>query len=246
MTAREPLRVGDTMDVRLRQLIYLAREHYDNGEYDKAEPLLTQIVREQQGFADMFNMLGVIHHSHNRFSQAQEMFEEALRVNPNYTEAALNLAVTYNDLGKYDQAREIYARAIANTRKEPNQLDPFARGKIANMHARVADAYAGIGMNQEAEREYRKALELCPTFVDIRTKLGGILRDLGDKESAVAEYKIVKQQQPKFLPARIHLGVTLYSLGRLDEARREWESVMDDDPGNKSCRMYLDILNGKN
>jgi hypothetical protein len=56
------------MDVRLRQLIYLAREHYDNGEYDKAEPLLEQIVREQRGFADMFNMLGVIHHTHNRFA----------------------------------------------------------------------------------------------------------------------------------------------------------------------------------
>jgi tetratricopeptide (TPR) repeat protein len=156
------------------------------------------------------------------------MFEQALQVNPNYTEAALNLAVTYNDLGKYDQAREVYARAIANTRKEPGNMDPFARG------------------NQEAEREYRKALELCPTFIDIRTKLGGILRDLGDKESAVAEYKIVKQQQPRFLPARIHLGVTLYSLGRNDEARREWEAVLAEEPGNKSCRMYLDILNGKN
>src|SRR6266542_953431 len=192
----------------------------------------------------MFNMLGVIHHGHGRFTQAQEMFEHALKINPAYTEAALNLAVTYNDLGKYQQAKDVYAQAIAHSRAEPMQLDPFAKGKIANMHARVSDAYARIGMNTEAAREYRKALELCPTFVDIRTKLASVLRDMGDKEAAVQEYQLVKEQSPKYLPARVNLGVTLYSLGRKDEAKVEWEAVMVEDPENKSCRMYLDILKG--
>jgi tetratricopeptide (TPR) repeat protein len=231
------------MDDRLRQLMHLAREHYESHEYEKAEPLLMQVVREHRGFADMFNMLGVINHGNRRFSQAQEMFEQALRVNPNYTEAALNLAVTYNDLGKYAEAREVYARAIATTRSAPAHLDPFARGKIANMHARTADAYQGVGMTEEAAREYRRALDLCPTFADIRTKLASTLRDMGDKEAAVHEYQLVKQQAPKYLPARINLGVTLYSLGRREEARQEWEAVLAEEPGNRSCQMYLDILN---
>ena len=42
----------------------------------------------------------------------------------------------------------------------------------------------------------------------------------------------------------VNLGVTLYSLGRRDEAKTEWESVLAEEPGNKSCRMYLDILKG--
>src|ERR1700748_2238742 len=137
------------MDDRLRNLMHLAREHYENREYAEAEPILLQMLREHQGFADMFNMLGVIHHGHGRFSQAQEMFEHALQINPNYTEAALNLAVTYNDLGKYQQAKDVYAQAIAHSRAQPRQLDPFAKGKIANLHARVAGAYAGIGMHEE-------------------------------------------------------------------------------------------------
>ena len=138
------------MDDRLRQLMHLAREHYESREYDKAEPLLEQIVREHRGFADMFNMLGVIHHSASRFAQAEAAFKEALRINPRYTEPALNLAVTLNDMGRYQEAREVYAKAIETTRAEPRYLDPFAKGKIANMHARTGDAYVGLGLLDEA------------------------------------------------------------------------------------------------
>ncbi len=232
-----------SLDDRIRQHLFLAREHYQNHEYDKAEPLLVQIVAEKPGFADVFNMLGVVYHDKGLFTNAEDMFERALNLNPAYTEAALNLAVTYNDLGKYKEAREVYSGAIARTKGEAHQLDSFARGKIANMHANTADAYAGVGFHEEAVREYRRALELCPTFVDIRTKLAHVLRDKGEKEAAVAEYIIVRDQQPSFLMARTHLGVTLYSLGRLDEAKAEWEAVLAIDPTSKSCKMYLDILN---
>jgi tetratricopeptide (TPR) repeat protein len=232
------------MDDRLRQLMNLAREHYESREYERALPILEQVVREHRGFADMFNMLGVIHHSASRFPQAEAAFKDALQINPRYTEAALNLAVTLNDLGRYVEAREIYAKAIATSRNEPRYLDPFAKGKIANMHARIGDAYAGLGLNEEARQEYGRALALCPNFVDIRTKLGGMLRDLGDGEGALREYAAAKAEAPRFLPARVQLGVTLYSLGRKDEAVREWESVLGDEPGNKSAAMYLQIARG--
>src|SRR5262249_27745328 len=153
--------------------------------------------------ADIFNMLGVIYHDQGRYAQAQEAFEQAMRINPSYTEAALNLAVTYNDLGKYHEAKEIYSKAMVRSRGEPRSLDPFAKGKIANMHAELGDAYAGLGLADEAVREFEKALSLCPGFVDIRTKLGLGLRDMGRAEEALRELRAVKQLNPSFLPGRI-------------------------------------------
>ncbi len=230
------------MEDRLRQLMTLGREHYLAREYDKAEALLTQVVEEHQGFADVFNMLGVIYHEHGRFTEAETSFENALRINPNYTEAALNLSVTCNDLGKYDRAREIYSQAIARTHDQAGTLDPFARGKLANMHAELGEAYASIGFYGEAVREYRNALELCPTFVDLRTRLAGVYRDMGDYEHSMAEFAQIKLSNPDYLPARIAHGVTLFSLGRLDEAIAEWRAVLAQDGNNRTAAAYLRMV----
>ena len=58
-------------------------------------------------FADVHNMMGVIHHDRGRLEEARDAFRKALTINPKYTEAALNLSVTCNDLGEYEQALEL-------------------------------------------------------------------------------------------------------------------------------------------
>ena len=185
-------------------------------------------------------MLGVIHYEAGRVNKARESLETALQINPTYTEAALNLAVVYNEMGKYDQAKEVYAQAQGQRDSTGlDKLDSFVRGKIANMHAELGDAYVAVGLLDHATKEYSKALRVCPTFVDIRTKLGTTLRDLGRIDKALDELVAVRESAPDFLQARIQLGVTLWRAGRIAEARTEWEHVLDEDPSNRSCRVYL-------
>jgi tetratricopeptide (TPR) repeat protein len=227
---------------RLQQLITLGREHYHANEYDKAEPFLAQAVAQRPTFADVYNMLGVIYHAQGRFQDAEDAFESALRINPNYTEAALNLSVTYNDRGKYDQAREIYARVVSNSYAQSHNVDPFARGKLANMHADLGAAYAGLGLYEESVREYKHALGLCPDFVDLRVRLGNVFRDMGQHHSAIVELEHAKKLKPDYLPAQVNLGVVYFSLDRKDDAVREWKQVLARDPRNKSALLYLRMV----
>ena len=81
------------MDKEILHLLERGREHYENREYDKAEAYLLKVAENQDGFADVMNMLGVIYHDKGQVGSAQEYFEKALRINPKYTEAALNLAL---------------------------------------------------------------------------------------------------------------------------------------------------------
>jgi tetratricopeptide (TPR) repeat protein len=80
-------------------------------------------------------MLGVIWHDRGKLDEARGAFERALSMSPSYTEAALNLSVTLNDLGQYTRARDIYTRVIQRARAAPRSLDPYVKGKLANMHA---------------------------------------------------------------------------------------------------------------
>ena len=230
------------MDERLKQLLILGREHYDRREYDRAERVLRQVLELTDRYADVFNMLAVICHDRGDFAAAEQLFERAVELNPKYTEALLNLAVTYNDLGKYEAARLVYARVRGSGVHTEGGLDPFVRGKIANMHADLAQAYSDAGCRTEAIVELRKAVDLCPTFADLQTKLGTLYRD--DQNLALARrcYEAACAANPRFAPARVLLGVTLLSLGAPDEATAQWTEALAIEPDNRSAKMYLRMV----
>lgn len=229
------------MDDRVKQLLILGREHFDRREYDRAEHVLRQVVEKTDRYADVYNMLAVILHERGDFVAAEKHFERAVEINPNYTEALLNLAVTYNDLGKYEAARKVYARI----RREDGQTgvaDPFIRGKIANMHADLSQAYADAGCKPEAIEQLKRAVELCPAYADLQTRLGSLYRDSDNFALARQHYEAARSSNPKYAPARVLLGVTLLSLGEIDQAIAEWREVLTIDPENRSAKMYLRMV----
>jgi tetratricopeptide (TPR) repeat protein len=232
------------MDDHLKQLLLLGREHYQKREFDKAEYLLKQVVEQTDRFADVFDMLGVMAHSRGDFAQAERNFERAVRLNPNYTEAQLNLMVTYNDLGKYDAAREIYGQ-IRSRGATGGLGDPFAKGKIANMHAELSQAYQDVGMTADAIAELEKAVRLCPQFADLRTRLAVLYRDNGDPRRAREELELARASNPNYAQARLLLGVMMLSTGELEPAATEFETVLAKDPENKGAQMYLRVVKGR-
>lgn len=228
------------VDDKLKQAIALGREHYDKREYDKAEHYLLKVIAQGGNrFADVHNMMGVIHHDKGRLEEAREEFKRALDKNPSYTEAALNLAVTYNDLGEYDKAHAVYRNALVRDARGPNEVDGFAKGKIANLHAELAQAYLDIGMPNEAVQEYRDAIRLCPQFADLRVKLANVYRQMNDLPASRYELEEALRVKPQFNPARVAMGVLLLVSGQRQRALEQWEEVLKLEPENKTALMYL-------
>jgi len=232
------------MDEQKRRFLDQGRDAYRAGEYERAERFLREVAQPGT-FADVHNMLGFIYHRKGRYQQAAGCFEEALRVNPAYIEAALNLVVTYNELGRYGEAQKVYERATERSRAAPRRLNEFARGKIANMHADVAEVYRASGMYAEAAGEMEKALKLCPTFVDLRSRLGVIESERGRLKQAADLFGRVKKEKPGYVPARLHLGFALYRMGKRKAAVAEWRGVLGIDARNDTAKLYLQMIGEK-
>lgn len=231
------------MDDRTRRLLERGRGHYRSGQYDKAEKSLTPLVRDRVPYADVYAMLGAIHYQKGRLLDAMSLLDEALRLNPGYTEAALHLALTYNDLGKYEEAKNVHERMLASRKNAgPDTVDPFVKGKIANMHAEVGRAYEQAGLYAEATEEYRRALALCPTYADIRTRLGGCLRVAGNLTASERELAKVKKEHPNLVAPRLQLGMTYFASGKRKDAAREWREALAMEPENKFAKLYVKML----
>src|SRR5207253_1844385 len=201
------------MDDAVRELVALGKEHLQRGDWSLAAGHLEQIIARGSAFADVHHMLGVCYHQLGEFDAAQRAHERALQINPAYVEASLNLAILCNDLGQYDKAQAVYANAVELARQGPREtggdqpLDSFSRGKIANLHAAVGDAYLGSRRPADAALEFRRALQLAPAFVDLRMKLAAALRDSGEHVDAAAELERAVRDAPAYVPARLALGL---------------------------------------
>ncbi len=237
------------MEEELRGYYLKGRECFLENNYPEAQNLLEAFVDKVGTFADVWNMLGVIYHAQGKFQKAIDSFTRSLSINPHYTEVQLNLAVTYNDLGQYDKAQELYRQAKdykGDDSSASDRLpDAFVRGKLANMHAELADTYWGIGLFEEAIEEYSKALKLRPEFPDIRSKRAQVLYDQGKKEQALKELEDIKRSRPDYLAARINLGVAYYSMGKIEDALKEWRQVLDEEPENRKAQMYIRLVEAK-
>lgn len=235
------------MDDSLREIYERGKELFKKGELKNAEEFLRKFAQSNDRFADVFNMLGVIHQQKSEYQEAIVSFQKALQINPNYTEASLNLALAYNEIGEYKKGQEHLIRAQQTTTRETKTglLDDVARAKLANMHAEIADVYRSLGEYAQAVDEYRRALDLKPNFPDIRTKLGIALREWGRLEEAVMEFERVKEIQPAYSPAGINLGIAYYSQGDLERARSEWLQVLKYNPDHQTAKFYLGLLEKK-
>jgi type IV pilus biogenesis/stability protein PilW len=100
----------------------------------------------------------------------------------------------------------------------------------------LADAYVarglvyefGYGKDEEAERDYRKAVELRPDFSEAHNDLGQLLARRGRVEEALREFDAALENMYYREPfvARCNRGQALHALGKKEEGRQELKTCL--------------------
>jgi tetratricopeptide (TPR) repeat protein len=225
-----------------RESYLLGRQLFEAGDDRGALETFGQLLSSRPRFADVHYMVGLLHERGGDLEAASTSLECALEINPSYAEAVAALVSIYERRGLFDRSRELAGQLTPSVGAAPGEVDATTRGKLANLHAALGDAHREAGDLREAIESYRKALDRCPGFHDIRHKLGIALREAGLPNRAITEFRRVLRTQPAYLDSAVQLGLTYYTLGRTPQAVEEWESVLEQDPERNDAQMYLRMV----
>ena len=223
-------------------LLARARERFVLQDYHGAVHLLEEIAASGHAFADAHHLLGVSHSLLGHAERALAEFDRALALNPRYLEALIHRGLVLNELGRSAEAEESFRRAaLADTGSIGGFPAPVA-AQLANRHADLAQAYAEVGALTEAIDQYRRALELGPTFHDLRYRLARVLLEAGHALEAREELEQVVAARPGFVDAGAALGLARYLSGDGDGAREVWKATLARRPDNPRIEAYLNMV----
>lgn len=153
-----------------------------------------------------------------------EYFKQATALDPNFALAYSALADSYNGMTAYPymapkQAVPM-AKAAANRALE---IDPT----LAEAHTALANSLACFDWNwNEAEREFRRAVELNPNDAGTHWRYGMFyLMPVGRLDEAIAEGKRSLELEPLDLNHGANLSGLYFYAGRYDEALEQARQV---------------------
>jgi len=196
-------------------------------------------LEEHPDFADVRNGAGLCLALLGDLEEALAEFDAALRINDEYGEALVHRAVVLSELGRYEEARAAFERVRELEGRDERAMPGEVGDRIANLHAELGDLYRAAGEQERAGEEYRRALHLRPSFVDIRSRLGEVYMEQSDLPQAREELEAILTRNPDLTGARLHLGVVLRRLGHVEEAVSQWRRCAQEDPHDLRARAYL-------
>ena len=163
------------------------------------------------------------------YHKAIQHFEEALSRDPNYARAYAALSRCYRTL-----AAPLYALPPEEAMPKAEQMAMKALG-LDDQLAEARAALAWVRMNYdwnsgEAEREFKKAIELDPSSYDAHYGYALLMSGLGRHEEGIAEIRRAQQLNPLNPAARTAAATQFRFARRYDESIEESQAALEMDP----------------
>jgi DNA-binding winged helix-turn-helix (wHTH) protein/TolB-like protein/Flp pilus assembly protein TadD len=164
-----------------------------------------------------------------------EYFNQAIDKDPRFALAYAGLADSYvvpaNRLSPRDAMPKAKAAAIRAL-----ELDET----LAEAHVslgRVLAAYDWDWTN--AEKEYKRAIELNPRYATAHQWYGGYLSVMGRSDEAIAERKLALELEPLSLVINFELGLSYYHARNYDKAIEQFQKTLELDQNFPAAHNFL-------
>jgi tetratricopeptide (TPR) repeat protein len=172
------------------------------------------------------NNLGVFLFKANDFERAEPHFAEAVRIKRNYPEALVNLGSCRERAGLTNEAIGYYQQAV--------QVQPTAPA-----YYNLANVFARQGKLNEAEMNYRSALELKAEFPEALQNYGDLLARQGRVDEAARHYAAALKLKTDLAEVHLSFGALLAGQQKWDQAIAEFDAALRSDPSNANIHFNL-------
>ena len=165
------------------------------------------------------------------YKEAIPKLEKVINEEPTYLYVWSTLGWTYWRLGRMDDAIALWKKLLVLD--EDNPLP----------HTLLGDAYIGTGELGKAEKHIKRSIELDPTRVDSRLKLGQVYRWTGRPQASIKVLKDLLKEYPDRLDVQNELALSLYANSDYDKALPLLKQGAQADPDNKTLALaYMRCL----
>ena len=230
--------------------IFIVQDEISNEISEKLRLQLTRaekkrLTRRHTENAEAYRLYLKGRHHWNRwtedgFYKAIEYFQEAVEKDPTYALAYTGLADSYVLLGW-------------NSHLPPKEA--FPKGKVAALTALrldpdLAEAHTSLAALlwlhdwkwQEAQKEFKRSLELAPTYPTANHWYAEFLMTMGRHEEAVARMQNGQEADPLSLIINVAVGWELYCGRRYEEALEQLRRAVELDPNYPVTYWILGLL----
>ncbi len=241
---------SDTYDRRLDDIFVIqeeiARAVVDALKIELLGEPQARLVRHTTESMEAYDLYLLGRHYYNKglepdLRKAVNHFEWALELDSNYALACAGLADAYTTLGAFN----IFAPEFTwpNARAMAEKAIALDEG-LAEAHTSLAMVKTFYEYNwPEAEREFKRALEINPNSVDARLWYANFLSAMLRHDEAIAKIERALELDPHSSYVKLLRSYILYASGQKNEAIRIAKDEIDSDPDQAHPYWYWNLAN---
>lgn len=196
---------------------------------------------------------------------AADFWRSLVETHPEAAVPNLHLGKALERLGKYDEAGAAYQKVLAITpdsaeasyrlsgleilngdfdpglegMKEAARKDPSLASDISVRLGEIADTFRERKQADSALRLYQAALDVSPTDLWPRVRLGEIQEEQGRFESAIETYRTVLETAPDSPYTARRMHDLILKVQNADAAVNAWQRLVESHPDNACPHLFL-------
>jgi tetratricopeptide (TPR) repeat protein len=189
------------------------------GKLQEAEAAIRRVVDDWPTIAQAWSSLGILLARENRLSEAELAFRKAVELRPDDEGARVSLIYALHDLERFADGEAVCRQGIERNEKSDRLW--FELGHYLHYHEEQP---------ADAEKAYKRAIDLKPHWPQAWTALGEVLNYLGRHEEAEHAQRTAIELDPENGTIWCNLATALHRLNRNDEAEAAYKQALNLDP----------------